>query len=55
MSTMQIRRTPLGIILCAMYSHFPGPSLGRTSGALRATMRRSHTSIWKWVRRYRYS
>jgi hypothetical protein len=58
MSTIQLqtrRRTPLGIILYAMYLYFSGLSFRRTSRALRAAMRRSHTSIWKWVHRYRYS
>ncbi|MGC8555910.1 MAG: hypothetical protein ACP5NG_02710 [Conexivisphaera sp.] len=35
--------------------YFPGPSLGRASGALGAAMGRSHASVWKWVHRYRYS
>ncbi|MGC9076733.1 MAG: InlB B-repeat-containing protein [Conexivisphaera sp.] len=38
-----------------MYLYFSGLSFRRASRALGAAMRRSHTSIWKWVHRYRYS
>ncbi|MGC9015671.1 MAG: hypothetical protein ACP5KM_02675 [Conexivisphaera sp.] len=58
MSTTQIqirRRTPLSVILYAMYLYFSGLSFRRASRALGAAMRRSHTSIWKWAHRYRYS
>jgi putative transposase len=56
MSTIQIRRrTPLSVILYAMYLYFSGLSFRRASRALGAAMRRSHTSIWKWAHRYRYS
>ncbi|MGC8772580.1 MAG: hypothetical protein ACP5RJ_03840 [Conexivisphaera sp.] len=58
MSSTQIqirKRTPLSVILYAMYLYFSGLSFRRTSKALGAAMRRSHTSIWKWAHRYRYS
>ncbi|MGC8696441.1 MAG: hypothetical protein ACP5UD_08570, partial [Conexivisphaera sp.] len=55
MSSTQIqirKRTPLSVILYAMYLYFSGLSFRRASRALGAAMRRSHTSIWKWVHRY---
>jgi putative transposase len=45
------RRTPLPVMAYAVYLYFSGLSLRRAARALRLIMSRSHTSMWRWVRR----
>ena len=45
-------RTPLGVVLWALFLYVSGASLRRTRDILEHRIRRSHVAIWTWVQRY---
>ena len=45
-------RTPLGVMLYAVYMYFQGLSLRAVSACLDDLCPRSHVAVWKWVQRF---
>lgn len=45
-------RTPLGVMLYAVYMYFQGLSLRAVSACLEDFCPRSHVSVWRWVQRF---
>ncbi|MGC8557749.1 MAG: hypothetical protein ACP5NC_02000, partial [Nitrososphaeria archaeon] len=46
------KRTPIALILYALYLYFSSLSLRRASRILEPIIKRSHVAIWKWIQRY---
>jgi len=48
------KRTPIALILYALYLYFSSLSLRRASHVLEPIIKRSHVAIWKWIQRYSF-
>jgi len=51
-SLVERERTPLGLMLYAVYMYFQGLSLRAVSACLEEFCPRSHVSVWNWVQRF---
>ena len=54
MMTQTRKRTPIALILYALYLYFSSLSLRRASHVLEPIIRRSHVAIWKWIHKYSF-
>ena len=54
MITQNRKRTPIALILYALYLYFSSLSLRRTSHVLEPIIKRSHVAIWKWIQKYSF-
>ena len=52
--TQTRKRTPIALILYALYLYFSGLSLRRASHVLEPIIKRSHVAIWKWNQKYSF-
>ena len=48
------KRTPIALILYALYLYFSSLSLRKASYVLEPIIKRSHVAIWKWIQRYSF-
>jgi transposase-like protein len=48
------KRTPIALILYALYLYFSSLSLRRASHVLEPIIKRSHVAIWKWIQKYSF-
>ena len=54
MMTQTRKRTPIALILYALYLYFSSLSLRRASHVLEPIIKRSHVAIWKWIQKYSF-
>ena len=48
------KRTPIALILYALYLYFSSLSLRRASHVLEPIIKRSHVAIWKWIQKHSF-
>jgi hypothetical protein len=54
MMTQTRKRTPIALILYALYLYFSSLSLRKASHVLEPIIKRSHVAIWKWIQKYSF-
>ena len=54
MITQTRKRTPIALILYALYLYFSSLSLRRICHVLEPIIKRSHVAIWKWIQKYSF-